>query len=82
MSEFKKNEDECGSLWQREGAKGPYMTGEVLGQKVVVFPVNSENPKAPSWRVLKSRPIEQRDTQPKGREIGGGFQVEVEDVGF
>lgn len=79
---FEKNPDEIGQLWAKQGGKGPYMTGEVLGQKVVCFPVKSDNPKAPAWRVLKSRPIEERDTQPKGRDIGGGFTADTEDPLF
>ena len=61
MSDVKKNPDELGALWEREGGKGPYMTGEIAGQKVVCFPVESQNPKAPTWRVMKSRPVEKRD---------------------
>jgi hypothetical protein len=79
---YEKNPDEIGSLWAKQGGKGPYLTGEINGEKVVCFPVKSDNPKAPAWRVMKSRPIEQRDTQPKGRDIGGGFVVEGDDIGF
>lgn len=53
---FKKDENEIGVLWARTSAKGDYMTGEIAGQQVVLFPVKSTNPKAPSWRVLKSMP--------------------------
>jgi hypothetical protein len=59
---FEKDPNEIGVLWQKHGKKGAYMTGEILGQKVVCFPVNSDNPKAPAWRVMKSRPVEKRDT--------------------
>ena len=55
---FERNPDEIGSLWLRTGAKGDYMTGEIGGVKVICFPVTSTNPKAPSWRVLKSKPRE------------------------
>lgn len=51
-----KNPDELGALWERTSAKGPYMTGEINGVKVVCFPNKSDNPKAPAWRVLKSKP--------------------------
>lgn len=80
---FEKKEGELGSLWAKTGAKGPYLTGEINGEKVICFPVGSDNPKAPTWRVLKARPIEQRDTQPQGKDIGGGFtQISNEDIGF
>ena len=55
---FEKDPDEIGSLWAKAGAKGPYLTGEIAGQKVVCFAVKSDNPKAPAWRVLKSKPRE------------------------
>lgn len=51
-----KNPDEIGSLWTKSGPKGDYMTGEVNGVKVVCFRNKSDNPKAPQWRVLKSKP--------------------------
>lgn len=58
---YEKDPDEIGSLWAKEGRKGAYMTGEVNGVKVVCFAVKSDNPKAPAWRVLKSKPKEQAD---------------------
>jgi hypothetical protein len=51
-----KNPDELGALWVKSGAKGEYMTGEIAGVKVVCFRNQSDNPKAPAWRVLKSKP--------------------------
>ena len=51
-----KDPNELGALWLREGPKGEYMTGEVNGVKVVCFRNRSDNPKAPTWRVLKSQP--------------------------
>ena len=56
---FQKDPDEIGSLWLKTGKKGQYMTGEVNGQKVVCFAIDSKNPKAPTWRVLKSKPREE-----------------------
>jgi hypothetical protein len=58
---FEKDPNEIGSLWAKEGRKGPYLTGEVNGVKVVCFAVDSKNPKAPTWRVLKSKP---KDEEP------------------
>lgn len=59
-----KNQDELGALWLRSGAKGDYMTGEIDGVKVVCFPNKSDNPKAPQWRVLKSKPRESSEDAP------------------
>lgn len=57
---FEKNPDELGALWLRSGGKGNYMTGTIDGVKVFCTPTKSDNPKAPTWRVMKSKPkIEQ-----------------------
>ena len=53
---FEKDPNEIGVLWEKSSAKGPYMSGEINGVKVVVFPINSKNDKAPNWRVLRSTP--------------------------
>lgn len=53
---YEKDPDEIGSLWLKTGRKGDYLTGEVNGVKVVCFAINSKNPKAPTYRVLKSKP--------------------------
>lgn len=57
---FVKNPDELGALWVRTGPKGDYMTGEINGVKVVVFPAKKKSDKSPDWRVLKSKPREDR----------------------
>lgn len=51
-----KNPDELGALWVRSSAKGDFMTGTVNGVDVVCFANKSDNPKAPKWRVMKSKP--------------------------
>jgi len=58
---YEKNPDELGALWLKTGSKGPYMTGEINGVKVFCTPTKSDNPKAPAWRVMKSKPREQGD---------------------
>ena len=58
---YEKNPDELGALWAKEGSKGPYLTGEINGVKVVCFP-NKGGDKAPAWRVMKSKP---RDEGPR-----------------
>ena len=56
---FEKNPDELGALWAKTGAKGDYLTGEINGVKVVCFPAKPTE-KGPAWRVLKSKPREER----------------------
>ena len=53
---FEKSPDELGALWLRSGGKGDYMTGTIDGVKVFCTPTKSDNPKAPTWRVMKSKP--------------------------
>lgn len=61
---FEKDPNEIGCLWAKSGAKGDYLTGVIDGVNVVCFAIKSNNPKAPSWRVLKSVP---RDEKPMSR---------------
>lgn len=59
---FEKDPNEVGCFWLKTGGRGEYMTGDIAGVgPVVCFPVKSDNPKAPRWRVLKSKP---RDAAP------------------
>ena len=53
-----KNPDELGALWESTSQRGTYMTGTILGQKVVLFRNDRKAPgsKEPDWRVLKSKP--------------------------
>lgn len=54
-----KDPNEIGALWEKSGSKGPYMTGTVNGERIVVFKNDAKgNEKAPQWRVLKSTPRE------------------------
>lgn len=60
-NDTKKNPGELGALWLKSGAKGEYLTGNIEGVgPVVCFRNSSDNPKAPAWRVLKSKPKEER----------------------
>lgn len=60
---FERDPNEIGSLWLKTGRKGEYMTGKIGDQDVILFPIQSANPKAPTWRVLKSTPREDRPQQ-------------------
>lgn len=74
MPEFKKDPDEIGALWAKSGAKGDYLTGEIGGVKVVCFAVKATSDKSPTWRVLKSKPREDREQ--------GVVPVAAEDIAF
>lgn len=54
---FEKDPNELGALWEKQSARGTYMTGTINGVKVVVFHNGKKNSeKSPDWRVLKSVP--------------------------
>ena len=57
---FQRDENEIGALWVKQGAKGEYMTGECNGQPIVCFPITAKHERSPAWRILKSKPREQR----------------------
>lgn len=57
---FEKDPNELGALWEKTGAKGPYMTGTINGEAVVLFRNgNKRSERAPDWRVLKAKKREQ-----------------------
>ena len=62
---FEKDENEIGALWTKESAKGEYLTGVIDGVNVVCFRVKAQSPKAPTWRVLRSKPREDKPRQPQ-----------------
>jgi len=66
---YEKNPDELGALWLKSGSKGPYMTGTINGVNVFCTPTKSDNPKAPAWRVMKSKPKEQAAPSVDGEPI-------------
>ena len=56
---YEKKPDELGALWLKRGARGPYMTGTINGEKVICFPgKGGEGDKLPAWDVKKQRPRE------------------------
>ena len=72
---FQKDPNEIGALWLKRGAKGEYLTGTIEGiGAVVCFAVSAKSDKAPTWRVLKSKP----------REVSNApvTPLDAEDIGF
>lgn len=59
---YEKPADEIGALWAKQGGNGEFLSGEINGLPVVCFRVRSSSPKAPTWRVLKSKPREERQS--------------------
>jgi hypothetical protein len=63
-----EKKDGDGALWNSD--YGPYMTGEIFvnGQtiKISAFPNKSDNPKAPAWRISKTKPKSDMATPPAG----------------
>lgn len=55
---FEKDPNEIGALWEHNGAKGQWFSGVINGVKVVVFSTNAKSEKAPTHRVLISKPKE------------------------
>lgn len=61
MAEFQKDPAEIGALWAKSGSKGEYLSGVINGVNVVCFRnTKGTSDKAPTWRVLKSKPREER----------------------
>lgn len=73
-----KDPNEIGALWMKSSSKGDYMTGLINGESIVCFRNSSDNPKAPQWRVLKSKP----KSAASGREMHDANAPAVDDFGF
>ena len=59
---YDKDPNEIGALWEKSSAKGPYMTGTINGERVVLFKNgHKRGEKSPDWRVLKAQPRQQDD---------------------
>jgi hypothetical protein len=55
MADDKKQE--LGALWARTSKNGkPFLSGKINNVDVVCFKNDSENEKAPTWKVYKSEP--------------------------
>jgi hypothetical protein len=51
-------EQASGALWKKRSERGDYFTGEINGERIVVF-ANSfkgDNVKAPDFKIYKSKP--------------------------
>jgi hypothetical protein len=66
---YEKNPDELGALWLKQGSKGAYMTGTIDGVNVFCTPTQSDNPKAPTWRVMKSKPKDAMTAPASGHNL-------------
>lgn len=56
MTETKRDPNELGALWLKEGKKGQFLSGRVGDLEVICFPVTGGGlgTHLPAWRVLKS----------------------------
>lgn len=61
MSQYEKDPNEVGAMWEKEGQHGVYMTGVINGQRHVMFKTKKSSEKAPDWRVMKSLSKEERE---------------------
>ena len=58
---YDKDPNELGALWEKQSARGTYMSGTISGVKVVVFHNGKKtSDKSPDWRVLKSVPKDEK----------------------
>ena len=65
---YEKDQNEIGALWDKQSARGTYMTGKINGENVVAFRnTNKRNDKSPDWRVLRAMP---RGDRPATRQVG------------
>jgi len=49
-------EGEIGALWEKIGPNGPYLTGRINDEPVVVFRNVQKQGNQPDWRVMKPKP--------------------------
>jgi uncharacterized protein (DUF736 family) len=73
-----RNPDELGALWSKSGKKGEYMTGTINGVNVVCFKNDRKEGNQPDWRVMKSKPKEERAAAPRSAETEPEFAPDPE----
>lgn len=87
--QYKKDENELGVLWEKQTATGnKWFSGilEIDGQKIniVVFSNNGKSEKAPTHRILKSKPRENKEeVKTEYPEVENmGDDIKAEDLPF
>lgn len=70
--EQKRDPDDLGALWLKEGKRGVYMTGKINNIPVVVFrnTRKKEGSNQPDWTVLRA----------KARDEAGSFKPHAETI--
>ena len=68
MAEKQKNEmdeREIGALWEKESKNGAFFTGDVNGQKIVIFKnkFKEDGDKKPTWRIYKDKPLDNKSNR-------------------
>ena len=68
-------ERELGGLWLKEGKSGPFLSGQINGQEVVVYKNKDyeDGGNRPYYRVYKSKPLEGQKPEPAKKEDGIPF---------
>lgn len=79
MADGQRNPDELGALWIKTSSRGEYMTGTINGQAVVVFKNDRKTGNQPDWRVMKSKPKEERQAT---RPAAVNSDVDASDIPF
>ena len=75
-------EREIGALWKQSGRNQSYLSGHINNEKVVIFTNRgkTENPKAPDYRVYKSKPKEEESQLESQPVTSPTTQEEVEEL--
>lgn len=68
QNEVKKNPDEIGALWRKQGRKGEFLTGEInidgVAHRFIAFPNQTfDKPNRPAYRILKAKSPEERQKE-------------------
>lgn len=78
-----KDPNELGALWEKQSPSGEtYYSGEINGQRVVVFPVKKRSERGPALRVLKSTAQGQGTQSQRQAPLARASRPTVEDIPF
>jgi hypothetical protein len=82
--QYQPDPNEIGKLWKETSKKGQtYYTGKLNGESVVMFPVISENPKAPAFKIMRSTKLEQaRQPEPQAPRFDDIPPINDNDIPF